>query len=97
MSVTNSEIASETPLSLLKRVYGYDAFRGLQADVIDDVMAGRDTLAVLPMGGPPSRRRKNGGGAGTGRRRGANPMAGRAARHVVVNRNVHVESACGVV
>ncbi|MCZ4296712.1 DNA helicase RecQ [Henriciella marina] len=54
MSVTNSEIASETPLSLLKRVYGYDAFRGLQADVIADVMAGRDTLAVLPTGGGKS-------------------------------------------
>ena len=54
MSVTNSEITSETPLSLLKRVYGYDAFRGLQAKVIDDVMAGRDTLAVLPTGGGKS-------------------------------------------
>ena len=54
MSVTNSEIASETPLSLLKRVYGYDAFRGLQVDVIADVMAGRDTLAVLPTGGGKS-------------------------------------------
>ena len=54
MAVTNSEVASETPLSLLKRVYGYDAFRGLQVDVIADVMAGRDTLAVLPTGGGKS-------------------------------------------
>lgn len=40
--------------ALLKRVYGYDAFRGLQADVIEDVLAGRDALAVLPTGGGKS-------------------------------------------
>ncbi|MEQ9505958.1 MAG: DNA helicase RecQ [Hyphomonas sp.] len=40
--------------ALLKRVYGYDAFRGLQEDVIADVMAGRDALAVLPTGGGKS-------------------------------------------
>ena len=44
----------ETPLDLLKRVYGYEAFRGLQADVIGDAMAGRDVLAVLPTGGGKS-------------------------------------------
>ena len=35
---------------LLKRVYGYEAFRGLQEDVIADALAGRDALAVLPEG-----------------------------------------------
>ena len=40
--------------ALLKRVYGYDTFRGLQADVIADVLAGRDALAVLPTGGGKS-------------------------------------------
>lgn len=40
--------------ALLKRVYGYDAFRGLQEDVIADVLAGRDGLAVLPTGGGKS-------------------------------------------
>lgn len=44
----------EDPLALLKRVYGYDAFRGLQADVIEDVLAGKDALAVLPTGGGKS-------------------------------------------
>lgn len=39
---------------LLQRIYGYDDFRGLQADVIADVMAGRDALAVLPTGGGKS-------------------------------------------
>ncbi|MEL6568079.1 MAG: DNA helicase RecQ [Pseudomonadota bacterium] len=39
---------------LLKRVYGYDAFRGLQAPVIEDVLAGRDVMAILPTGGGKS-------------------------------------------
>ena len=39
---------------LLQRVYGYEAFRGLQSDVICDVLAGRDALAVLPTGGGKS-------------------------------------------
>ena len=40
--------------SLLQRVYGYEQFRGLQADVIADMLAGRDALAVLPTGGGKS-------------------------------------------
>nr|WP_051076878.1 DNA helicase RecQ [Henriciella marina] len=54
MSDLISETAGETPLSLLKRVYGYDAFRGLQDQVIANVMDGRDVLAVLPTGGGKS-------------------------------------------
>ena len=34
----------------LRRVFGYDDFRPLQADVITNVMARRDTLAVMPTG-----------------------------------------------
>ena len=44
----------DTPEDLLRRIYGYEAFRGLQRDVIDDVLAGRDALAVLPTGGGKS-------------------------------------------
>lgn len=40
--------------ALLKRVYGYEEFRGLQANVIEDVLEGRDGLAVLPTGGGKS-------------------------------------------
>lgn len=40
--------------ALLQRVYGYEDFRGLQSDVIGDVLAGRDALAVLPTGGGKS-------------------------------------------
>ena len=40
--------------AILKRVYGFKAFRGLQEDVISDVLEGRDALAVLPTGGGKS-------------------------------------------
>ena len=39
---------------LLKRVFGYDTFRGLQENVIADALAGKDVLAVLPTGGGKS-------------------------------------------
>ena len=44
----------EAARDLLQRIYGYEDFRGLQSDVISDVLAGRDALAVLPTGGGKS-------------------------------------------
>jgi len=38
----------------LERVWGHADFRGLQAEVISEVLAGRDALAVLPTGGGKS-------------------------------------------
>ena len=38
----------------LQRVFGHDDFRGLQADVISEVLNGRDVMAVLPTGGGKS-------------------------------------------
>ena len=38
----------------LQRVFGHDDFRGLQADVISEVLDGRDVVAVLPTGGGKS-------------------------------------------
>jgi ATP-dependent DNA helicase RecQ len=38
----------------LHRVFGHDDFRGLQADVISEVLDGRDVMAVLPTGGGKS-------------------------------------------
>ncbi|HYD89226.1 MAG TPA: DNA helicase RecQ [Vitreimonas sp.] len=39
---------------ILRRVFGHDDFRGLQADVIAEVLEGRDVMAVLPTGGGKS-------------------------------------------
>ena len=38
------------PAPLLKSTFGFDAFRGRQADVVDRVMARERTLAVMPTG-----------------------------------------------
>lgn len=37
-------------LPLLKATFGFDDFRGMQAAVVDRVMAGKNTLAVMPTG-----------------------------------------------
>lgn len=39
---------------ILKKTFGYDSFRPFQREVIDNVLARRDTLAVLPTGGGKS-------------------------------------------
>ena len=39
---------------ILRRTFGHDDFRGLQAEVIGEVLAGRDVMAVLPTGGGKS-------------------------------------------
>jgi ATP-dependent DNA helicase RecQ len=39
---------------LLKRTFGYDAFRPLQREIIEASLAGRDVLALLPTGGGKS-------------------------------------------
>ena len=38
------------PLTILKRVYGYDAFRGKQAAVVERVVAGGDAVVLFPTG-----------------------------------------------
>ena len=40
----------EDKLGVLKRYFGYDSFRGGQEAVVDALLAGRDTLAVMPTG-----------------------------------------------
>ncbi len=44
----------ERAKTLLKTVFGYDAFISLQQDVIENVLSGKDTLAVMPTGGGKS-------------------------------------------
>ena len=43
-----------TPASILKDTFGYDTFRPNQREVIDHVLARKDTLAVMPTGGGKS-------------------------------------------
>ncbi|HKA40916.1 MAG TPA: DNA helicase RecQ [Burkholderiales bacterium] len=43
-----------TPLSLLGDVFGYPAFRGAQAEIIEHVTAGGDALVLMPTGGGKS-------------------------------------------
>jgi ATP-dependent DNA helicase RecQ len=50
--VNNADLAQAR--DTLKRVFGHDDFRDAQREVIRDVLAGRDTLVVLPTGGGKS-------------------------------------------
>ena len=45
---------SADPLSILKTVYGYDAFRGRQREVIEHVIAGNHAFVLMPTGGGKS-------------------------------------------
>lgn len=43
-----------SPADILKRYWGYDSFRELQPRIIESVLAGNDTLGLLPTGGGKS-------------------------------------------
>ncbi len=46
--------SASSPLEALTAVWGYDAFRGEQAEIIDTVVAGGDALVLMPTGGGKS-------------------------------------------
>lgn len=43
-----------SPADILQKYWGYPAFRPLQSEIIQSVLEGRDTLALLPTGGGKS-------------------------------------------
>lgn len=45
---------TQTPLSVLNHVFGFDAFRGPQQAVIDALVSGQDALVLMPTGGGKS-------------------------------------------
>jgi|UPI00068D455D ATP-dependent DNA helicase RecQ len=48
------DVLEDPALEVLGRVFGYDAFRGPQREVVDHVVAGGDALVLMPTGGGKS-------------------------------------------
>lgn len=49
-----TELPDSEALQVLRRVFGYESFRGEQADIIETVVAGGDALVLMPTGGGKS-------------------------------------------
>lgn len=51
---THTPDASDDTLALLSSVFGFDSFRPGQAEIVEAVAAGKNTLAIMPTGGGKS-------------------------------------------
>jgi ATP-dependent DNA helicase RecQ len=54
MPLDVNDIHIQTPLELLRRVFGYSSFRGHQQDIVEHVVAGGDAIVLMPTGGGKS-------------------------------------------
>jgi ATP-dependent DNA helicase RecQ len=50
----SGRVGPADPRAVLKEVYGYDAFRGDQAAIVEHVIAGGDAVVLMPTGGGKS-------------------------------------------
>jgi ATP-dependent DNA helicase RecQ len=53
-SIMTEPIMSETKLTHLKNIYGFNGFRDFQEDVINDILEKKDTIVIFPTGGGKS-------------------------------------------